>query len=132
MTERPLVAIVDDDESHRGATRSLLRAAGFATAAFSDAQSFLASAMRESTACLVTDLKMPGMSGIELCEVLAAAGDAIPAVLVTAYSEELTQARARKAGIKCCLIKPFAAEQLLDCVREALATPRRGRPIPKS
>src|SRR4030095_10057299 len=62
MTEEPLVAIVDDDESHRRATRSLLRAAGFATAAFSDAESFLASATRASTACLVADMKMRGMS----------------------------------------------------------------------
>ena len=65
MIEKPLVAIVDDDESHRRATRSLLRAAGFATAAFSDAESFLASATRASTACLVADMKMPGMSGLD-------------------------------------------------------------------
>ena len=75
---------------------------------FSDAESFLASATHASTACLVADLKIPGM--------------------VTAYSEEVTHVRARKAGINCCLIKPFAAEQLLECIREALATPRRGRP----
>ena len=132
MTEGPLVAIVDDDESHRRATRNLLRAAGFATAAFSDAESFLASATRASTACLVADMKMPGMSGLDLCEALAASGDAIPTVLVTAYSEEITHARACNAGIKCCLIKPFAAEQLLECVREALAMPQGRRPIPRS
>jgi FixJ family two-component response regulator len=132
MIERPLVAVVDDDASHRRATHSLLRAAGFATAEFSDAESFLASATRASTACLVADMKMPGMSGLDLCEALAASGDAIPTVLVTAYSEELTHARARKAGINCCLIKPFPAEQLLECIREALATPRGRSPIPKS
>ena len=132
MTERPLVAIVDDDESHRRATRNLVKAAGFATAAFSDAESFLASATRESTACLVADIKMPGMSGLDLCEALAASGDAIPTVLVTAYSEEITHVRARKAGINCCLIKPFPAEQLLECICEALATPRGRSPIPKS
>lgn len=132
MTETTLVVVVDDDESHRRATGSLLRAAGFATAAFSDAESFLASEKRASAACLVTDFKMPGMSGLDLCETLAASGDAIPTVLVTAYSEEVTHARARKAGINCCLIKPFAAEQLLECIREALATPRRRKPIPRS
>jgi len=132
MIETPLVAIVDDDESYRRATRSLLRSAGFATAAFSDAESFLASAARASTACLVADMKMPGMSGLDLCEALAASGDAIPTVLVTAHSEEVTHARARKAGINCCLIKPFAAEQLLACIREELATPRPRRPIPRS
>jgi len=132
MTEGPLVAIVDDDESHRRATRSLLRAAGFATAAFNDAESFLASESRASAACLVADLKMPGMSGLDLCEALAASGDAIPTVLVTAYSEDVIHTRARKAGIKCCLIKPFAADQLLECIREALATPRHRKPIPRS
>jgi FixJ family two-component response regulator len=132
MIERTLVAVVDDDASHRRATHSLLRAAGFATAEFSDAESFLASATRASTACLVTDMKMPGMSGLDLCEALAASGDAIPTVLVTAYSEELTHARARQAGINCCLIKPFPAEQLLECIREALAMPRRRKPIPRS
>ena len=132
MSERALVAVVDDDESHRRATRGLPRAAGFATTAFSDAESFLASEARATAACLVADLKMPGMSGLDLCEALIASGDAIPTVLVTAYSEEVTQARARKAGINCCLIKPFAAEQLLECVREALATPRHRKPIPRS
>jgi len=132
MTDRPLVAIVDDDESIRGATRSFLRAAGYATAAFGDAESFLSSADRASTACLVTDMKMPGMSGLDLCEALIASGEAIPTVLITAYSEEVTHTRARKAGIQCCLIKPFAPEQLLECVREALETLRDARPIPKS
>ena len=132
MTQRPLVAVVDDDESHRRATHSLLRAAGFTTAEFSDAESFLASATCASTACLVADMKMPGMSGLDLCEALAASGNAIPTVLVTAYSEEVTHARARKVGINCCLLKPFPAEQLLECIREALATPRAQRPIPTS
>jgi FixJ family two-component response regulator len=132
MLERPLVAVVDDDESIRRATRRFLRAAGYATAEFADAESFLGSAGRASTACLVTDMKMPGMSGLELCESLIASGKPIPAVLITAYSEEVTHARARKAGIECCLIKPFAPEQLLECVREALETPRGARPIPKS
>lgn len=132
MLERPLVAIVDDDESIRGATRSLLRAAGYAAAAFGDAESFLSSPTRASTACLVTDMKMPGMSGLDLCEALIASGEPIPTVLITAYSEEVTHTRARKAGIECCLIKPFAPEQLLECIREALATPRGAKPIPKS
>ena len=132
MTERSLVAIVDDDESIRRATRSFLRAAGYETAAFGDAESFLRSESRESTACLVADMRMPGMSGLELCETLIAKGEAIPTVLITAYSEEVTQARVRKAGINCCLIKPFAPEQLLECVREALATPHGEKSIPKS
>jgi FixJ family two-component response regulator len=132
MLERLLVAIVDDDESIRRATRSFLRAAGYATAEFADAESFLGAAGRAGTACLVTDMKMPGMSGLDLCEALIASGEPIPTVLITAYSEEVTHTRARKAGIGCCLIKPFVPERLLECVREALEAPRGARPIPKS
>ena len=131
MTDRPLVAIVDDDESQARATHSLLRAAGFATAAFSDAESFLASASRAITECLVADMRMPGMSGLELYQALVASGEGIPTVLITAYPEDITRARAREAGISCVLGKPFAAEELLECIDEALAKPRRGNPIPK-
>jgi FixJ family two-component response regulator len=132
MVERPLVAIVDDDESIRRATHSLLRAAGFATAAFSDAESFLSSATRASTACLVADMRMPGMSGLELYHALVASGEGVPTVLITAYPEDITRSRAREAGISCLLGKPFAAEELLECIHAALARPRPGSAIPKS
>ena len=131
MIDRPLVAIVDDDESQARATHSLLRAAGFATAAFSDAESFLASATRASTACLVADMRMPGMSGLELYQALVASGESIPTVLITAYPQDITRSRAREAGISCLLGKPFAAEELLECINTALAKPRRGMSIPK-
>jgi FixJ family two-component response regulator len=132
MPDRPLVAIVDDDESIRRATRSLLRAAGFATAAFSDAESFLSSATRARTACLVADMRMPGMSGLELYQALIASGEGIPTVLITAYAADIARARARDAGISCLLGKPFTAEELLECLHKALARPRPGSPIPKS
>ena len=127
MPSRPLVAIVDDDESLRDATSNLLQAAGFSTATFSDAESFLSSAGGPGAACLVADMRMPGMSGLELCQHLAASGAAIPTVLVTAYASDATRLRAREAGILCCLAKPFAPDDLLECVREALA-----RTTPKS
>ena len=132
MAEGPLIAIVDDDPSIRRSTLSLLRAAGFATAAFEDAESFLVSAARATAACLVADMKMNGMSGLDLHEALAAAGDGIPTVLITAYPQEETRSKASRAGITCFLGKPFASEQLLECVREALARPRGGKPIPRS
>ena len=132
MSEKPLVAIVDDDESHRRATQSLLRAAGFSTAVFADAESFLRSAIRASAACLVTDMRMPGMSGLDLYQALAASGDGIPTILITAYANEHTRLRARNAGIKCFLSKPFAPDDLLECIGEALAQPRPGRPKPKA
>ena len=131
MAQRPLVAVVDDDQSIRNATRDLLKAAGFSTATFEDAESFLGSASRASAACLVADMRMPGMSGLELYQALVASGDGIPTVIITAHPEELTQSRARDAGITCYLSKPFAPDDLLECVREALARSQRG-PIPRS
>jgi FixJ family two-component response regulator len=131
MREGPLVAIVDDDKSIRNATQDLLKSAGFATATFKDAESFLSSASRTRAACLVADMKMPRMTGLELYKVLVASGHGIPTVIITAHPEELTQARAREAGITCYLTKPFAPDELLECVREAVAKSRSGRPIPK-
>ena len=130
MPDNPLVAIVDDDESHRRATQSLLRAAGFSTAVFTDAESFLDSASRAVTVCLVTDMRMPGMSGLELHQVLVASGDGIPTVLITAYTDDATRLQALDAGIACFLGKPFAADDLLECIRGAIA--RGGRSIPRS
>ena len=131
MAEKPLVVIVDDDKSIRNGTRDLLKAAGFSTAMFEDAESFLASASRATAACLVADMRMPGMTGLELYEALVADGGGIPTVLITAHPDEVTQSRAREAGITCYLSKPFAPDDLLGCVREALAKSQAGL-IPKS
>ena len=130
MAEKPLVAIVDDDSSFRNATRALLNSAGFSTATFEDAASFLGSAARAAALCVVADMRMPGMSGLELYLALLASGNSIPTVLITAHPEDVTRARAREAGITCFLSKPFAPDELLECVHEALAKPRG--PIPKS
>jgi two-component system, LuxR family, response regulator FixJ len=132
MPDGPLVAIVDDDKSIRNATQNLLRAAGFSTAAFEDAASFLGSASRASASCVVADMRMPGMTGLELYQELLASGRGIPTVIITAHPEELTQARAREAGITRCLTKPFAPDELLECVHEALAKSQTRRAIPKS
>ena len=129
MPERPLIAIVDDDKSIRNATQDLLKAAGFSTATFEDAESFLGSASRASAACLVTDMRMPGMSGLELHQQLVASGHGIPTVIITAHPEEWPQAR--EAGITCYLIKPFTPDELLECVREALVKLQAAL-IPKS
>ena len=130
MPVGPLVAIVDDDKSIRNATQNLLKAAGFSTAAFEDAESFLGSASRASASCVVADMRMPGMTGLELYQELLASGRGIPTVIITAHPEELT--RAHEAGITCCLVKPFTPEELLECVGEALAKSQTLRPIPKS
>jgi FixJ family two-component response regulator len=127
MRDRPLIAIVDDDESIRDATDNFLQAAGFTTATFHDAESFLDSATRRGAACIVADMRMPGMTGLQLYELLVARGERIPTVLITAYPEDALRLRARAAGIRCCLSKPFAPEELLGCVHEALESP-----IPKA
>ena len=130
MPEGPLVAIVDDDKSIRNATQDLLKAAGFSTATFEDAESFLGSASRASASCVVADIRMPGMNGLELYQTLVASGDGIPTVIITAHPEDATRARAREAGITCYLSKPFAPDELVECVHVALAKLRG--PIPKS
>lgn len=121
MQERQLVAVVDDDKSIRNATQDLLKAAGFSAAAFADAESFLNSTSRANTACVVADMRMPGMTGLELHQQLLAAGQGIPTIIMTAHPEEITQTRARDAGITCFLIKPFEPDELLGCIRAALA-----------
>ena len=131
MAEGPLVAIVDDDRSIRNATQDLLRAAGFATATYEDAESFLGRTSRAKVACLVADMRMPGMSGVELYQTLVASGHGIPTVIITAHPEEVTRARGRVAGLTCYLIKPFTPDELLECVHEALAKSPPGA-IPKS
>ena len=123
MSSRPLIAIVDDDQSIRDATSNLLQSAGFLTATFADAESFLTSS-EPRAACLVADMRMPGMSGLQLHQHLITSGAPIPTVLITAYPSDATRLRAREAGIVCCLAKPFAPDELLECVGRALARPK--------
>src|SRR5262245_64649695 len=88
MPERPLIAIVEDDEPFRESMRKLMTALGYTTEAFPSAANFLASSLFAETACLVADVQMPGMTGIELHRHLVDAGHAIPTILVTAYPDE--------------------------------------------
>ena len=88
--------------------------------AFPSAADFLASRRLDSTACLIADIHMPGMTGVELHGRLIQEGHKIPTILVTAYSDEVTRARALKDGILCYLRKPFNDDELLDCVRKAV------------
>jgi FixJ family two-component response regulator len=132
MPEAPLVAVVDDDMSIRNAMQDLLKAAGYTSCTFGNATSFLDSPLRMSVACLVTDMRMPGKTGLELYEHLAASGADIPTVIITAHPGELTRERARAAGITCLLTKPFTPDELLECVHQAIAKAQSRRIIPKS
>jgi FixJ family two-component response regulator len=130
MPEGPHIAVVDDDRSIRNATQDLLNAAGYSTFTFENAKSFLGSSVLESVACLVADMRMPGMTGLELHEHLAKSGNGIPTVIITAHPQ-LARERAREAGVTCFLTKPFTPDELLECVRKAVAQPRIRRTIPK-
>ena len=116
----PLIAIVDDDESMRDTTRDLLESAGLAAATFASAARLLKSRRLHRVACLIADVRMPKMSGLELHQRLAASNHAIPTILMTAYPDERVRAQAMKANVVCYLAKPFEAEELLNCVRRAI------------
>jgi FixJ family two-component response regulator len=122
----PLIAIVDDDESIRETTKDLLESAGFSAAVFARAASLLKSRRLSQVRCLITDMRMPKMSGLELYQHLIASNHAIPTILVTAYPDERARAQAIKANVVAYLIKPFAADELLACVRSALKRPDAG------
>jgi FixJ family two-component response regulator len=119
--KQPLIAIVDDDESVLEATKSLLRSLGFAAEAFSSGKEFLASPPLRHTACLVADVNMPGMSGLNLHRHLAASGQHVPTILITAYPDDRVRARALGVGVLCYLAKLFGEGDLLSCIRSGLA-----------
>jgi FixJ family two-component response regulator len=114
-----IISIVDDDQSVRQSLASLLRSVGFAVRAFGSAEDFLKAGQPGATGCLLLDLRMPGMSGLELQ--LAAAGVRVPSVFLTAHGDEEARARALRAGAVAFLTKPFSENALLDAVRVALS-----------
>jgi FixJ family two-component response regulator len=115
------IAIVDDDELMRGALEGLLKEAGFAARAFASAEEFLESGQREHTACLIADIRMPGMSGLDLQARLNAEQFRIPIIFITAHGDERMRMQALRAGAVEFLAKPFDDEMLLDTVRAAFS-----------
>jgi FixJ family two-component response regulator len=126
MTQEHLIAIVDDDESVREAALSLFRSMGFQAVAFPSAEDFLASEAIGRTSCLVLDVQMPGMGGLQLQSRLAADGRNIPIVFITAYPEDSVRAKALGSGALVFLTKPFSEGELLEGLRSALE-PGEGR-----
>ena len=126
MPQHPLISIVEDDQPFRESMRKLVRALGYTVEAFPSAADFLASPLLPETACLVTDVQMPGMTGIELHRHLMEAGYEIPTILVTAYPDEVVRDRALKDGVVCYLSKPVDDDHLERCLRSAL---QPGTPI---
>lgn len=114
------ISIIDDDESVREAMSGLMRSIGFAANAFPSGESFLKSGRQRRTACLIADVQMPGMTGVELHHRLIGAGNAIPTILITAHVDEKVRAQALDAGVVAYLAKPVDESQLLSCIHSAL------------
>jgi FixJ family two-component response regulator len=114
------ISIVDDDEAVRDAVAGLMKSHGYMVETFDSGASFLNSASRTRTDCLIADVEMPGMTGFELHGQLVAAGEPIPTILITAHPDERLRVRAIQAGVLCYLIKPFSEDDLLACIRRAV------------
>jgi FixJ family two-component response regulator len=115
-----IISIVDDDQSVRAAMRSLVRSLGFNAQTFASAEEFLQSPHLDSTLCLISDIQMPGMNGIELQKRLALQDRRLPIIFITAYPNETTERNALQAGAVCFLHKPCDSQVLINCIRRAL------------
>jgi FixJ family two-component response regulator len=115
-----LVAIVDDDASMRDTTKDLLESAGFSAVTFASAAGLLKFRRLSRVACLIADVRMREMTGLELHQHLVALNHSTPTILMTAYSDDRVRAQAIRAKVVCYLAKPFAADELLACVRSAI------------
>lgn len=116
----PLIAVVDDDESVRTAVHGVLKSVGLLTRTFTSAEEFLQSGHQGETACLITDIHMPGMSGLELQATLAEQDCRMPIIFITAYGDASKRTQAMRGGAVEFLVKPFDDEVLLETVRTAL------------
>ena len=117
----PMISIVDDDDFVRESLRDLIESLGYEVATFESAEWFLEAECLAETSCLITDLRMPGLSGLDLQDRLTADGHRIPVILVTAFSDEKFQVRAMRAGAVGFLSKPFDESSLISCLESALS-----------
>ena len=128
MSKAPLISIVDDDALARDGTRELIESLGYRTTTFESAEDFLKSSTVADTACLITDLQMPGLNGLELQEALQSLGNQTPVIVITAYPNEKDRTRALENGAVAYLSKPFDEQTLIECLTVAIKFnhPRRG------
>lgn len=115
-----MISIVDDDQSVREATGSLVRSFGYDARTFSSAEEFLDSALAGTSDCVITDVEMPGLSGVELQDRLKSLGHSTPVIFVTAFANEKVRKQAIKAGAIGVLSKPFDCAALIACIETAL------------
>lgn len=121
MNSDHAIAIIDDSSSVRRALESLLRSLGFAVLSFESAEAFLTSPSALNTSCVVTDVEMPGLTGIDLYEKMRSDNNETPIIFITANSEQ--RVRQRLGSTPCVLNKPFEVDELADCINRAIATP---------
>jgi FixJ family two-component response regulator len=119
-SKKKMVAVIEDDESYRVAVQRLLKSAGLLVQSFDSAEAFLDSGQQRETGCLITDIRMPGMSGLELQSKLNSDHCPIPTIFITAHGDEKMRMQAMRGGAVEFLTKPFDGEALLDSVRVAL------------
>jgi FixJ family two-component response regulator len=117
----PVISIVDDDEAVRETTKGLVRSLGYVAATFASSEEFLNSDRVNDTSCLISDVQMPGLNGLELQSRLIAMGRRIPIIFVTAFPHEQIRLRALKAGAVGFLSKPFSDDNLIHCLDRAIA-----------
>jgi FixJ family two-component response regulator len=120
LKTKPQISVVDDDESMREAIRGLMKSLGYMAEAFGSAEEFLSSREVTRTSCLIADVQMPGMTGLELHRHLVASGKTIPTILITAYPDDSVRERASGDGVVCYLSKPFDENDLLACIRSSV------------
>ena len=130
MAKVPVISIVDDDPSVREATKGLVRSLGYGAAAFASAEDFLQSDQVNDTACLITDVQMPGLSGVELQSRLIAQGNCTPIIFITAFPEQRIRTRALEAGAVGFLSKPFDEDCLIEYIHAALNGGKAGNVQP--
>lgn len=119
-TKEKMVVVIEDDESYRVAVQRLLKSAGLSVQSFDSAEAFLNSGQQHETGCLISDIRMPGMSGLELQSKLNSDHCLIPTIFITAHGDEKMRLQAMRGGAVKFLMKPFDGETLLEAVRVAL------------
>lgn len=122
----PLVIVIDDDPSILRALRRLISGAGFDVQTFDRPRALLKNELPNSGACLIVDIDLPEMNGVELCETLAASGCTLPVIFITAHTDQETQMMADSAHPVALLIKPFRRDLLINSIRSALLAARQG------
>ena len=126
MSTLSVISVIDDDASVRAATNNLLRSHGYVVHTFASAEEFLRSTHLNDTSCVIADVQMPAMSGLDLLILLRTQGYGAPFIFITAFPDESVRARALQAGAICFLGKPFAGPTLIQCLGTALEGDRGG------